>query len=361
MVNNLLIFCMLFISLNLSAQEGVITVLEAPVFATPNIKSKVIQYHRKGQKVYVHPAEYSKDEFKDLFESNPKQVKEDKERYETLFKDKLFDKGKTYYPTTDSKFVKTLTRSAREGYILKEHIFLLYHDKRELDQKVIEKDTTDYRIDEPLPKNYPILTPTGYRGQAFISLGTPTTQAYPYAESINDSGYDFSKEFTFVWSRQVKFDVTRRFFFGSMFTYHHSFTTYLTDNLESEETESRIGIGPFLSYDVWKIDNYIVNLYSSLILNVLNTKTIKQTFLATNQTEIKDYKSMYFSPKFGASFMIKNILSNFDLVTGVNITLNLPHTYEASDSAGTASYWQDSFSVGYFAEQSYFLGLQSDY
>jgi len=343
------------------SKEGVITVLEAPVFSSPNLKSKIIQYHRKGDTVYIHPAEFTKDIYQDLFEEDPETIKKYETKYHNEFTDKLFDVGETYFPNPRSKFVKTLTRSSKDAYILKEHIFLLYEDARELSQKVVKVDPTDYRIDEPLPKNYPIRSETGYRGQGYIGLGTPMGQSYPYAEKINDTGYDFNKEFTFVFSRQVKFDETRRFFFGGMLNFLHSFSTYLTNNIEAKETELRLGIGPYLSYDIWKTDSLIINISSSLLLNIFNLKSINQELSLIDFSENKDYESTYFSPKIGSTLVIRDFLSEYDFISGVNITLNLPHTYTATDNSGTSSYWQDSFSVGYFAEQTYFIGLQTDY
>jgi hypothetical protein len=362
MVKILTIVLFLFISINSSySKVGVITVLEAPVFSAPNIKAKVLQYHRKGESVYVHPAEFSRDMYEDLFEEDPETIKKFETKYQNEFKDKLFDVGVTYFPNPKSKFVKTLTRSAKEGYILKEHIFLLYKDERELSQKVVKVDPTDYRIEEHLPENYPLLNETGYRGQASFGLGTPMGQSYPYAENINDTGYNFNKEFTFVGSRQVQFDQTRRFFFGGMFNILSSSSSYLTNNIEAEETELRLGVGPYLSYDVWKTDSLILNLNTALILNIYNTKSIKQDLTEIDISETKDYKSTYFSPRFGTTLAIRNVLSKFDFISGANITLNLPHTYTATDGSGTAGFWQDSFSVGYFVEQTFFIGMQTDY
>jgi hypothetical protein len=361
MVSKLIIFSIALISIEVFSQEGVITVLEAPVFFAPDSNSKVIQYHRKGATVYVHPAEFSEDFFKDDYANKVKNTKKDELEYNNRFEDVLFENGKVYTPDPESKFVKTLTRSAVEGYILKQHIFLLYKDDREFDQKVVKNDPTDYRIDEPLPKNYPLKTKSGFRGQAYVSLGTPMGQAYPYSENINDTGYDFNKEFTFIGSKQVKFDQTKRLFFGGMFNIHTSTSTYLTSNISAEEGEIRLGIGPFLSYDIWKTDSVAINVNTSLLLNIYNTKTIKQKFTDLNISETREYKSTYFSPRLGSTFIVRDFLSDFDFVSGVNITLNLPHSYETSDKSGNASKWEESFSVGYFAEQTYFIGIQTDY
>ena len=53
----------LFIIPNCWAVNGIISVLEAPIFGEPNETSKVIQYYRKGDQVYIHPQETEEDPF----------------------------------------------------------------------------------------------------------------------------------------------------------------------------------------------------------------------------------------------------------------------------------------------------------
>lgn len=352
------IFFILLVSFNLLASEGVITVLEAPVFRTDDTSSKVLQYHRKGEKIYIHPAEFSRDKYEGLIEEDDIQILNYENKYSEKYRDELFKKGKTYFPNPSSRFYKTLTTSGVEAYILKEHVFLLYEDRRELTQKVIKRDNTDYRIDEPLPEGYPIAKPTGYRGGGTFGLGLTNEKSYPYKENINSTGYDLTKSINFIFTRQVKFDLNRRFFFGGKISIFSSTTNYITDSISSKEDHFKMGIGPYLSYDLWKTEKYIINQSGSLIFNFYDNKTISQKSDSLGINDKVDYSSYNFSPGLTTTFILRKITRDYDLVGGVNFAFNFPRTYKAQSSPNQ---WENSFEVGLNIEQNYFLGLQTDY
>lgn len=358
MVKKIIIFLFVFSLQNLFASEGVITVLEAPIFKEPSINSKILQYHRKGAKIYIHPSEFSKDKYEGLINEDNSQIENYQSTYQKEFKDELFDKGKTYFPKDNYRFYKTLSRSGVEAYILKEHIFLLYKDGRELTQEVIAKDPTDYRIAEPLPKGFPIARPTGYRGIGTFGLGLPSEQSYPYSEKINDTGYDFSKEVNFVWSKQISFDLNRRLYFGGNFSFYTANSKYITENITANEDHLKFGLGPYMAYDAWRSEQYSFTFSGSLLLNFYDQKTIKQSINSTNINDAVVYTSIHLSPRFGSTFAIKDVFPDYDFVLGANITVNLPHTYKAQK---TNAAFENSFEVGYTVQQSYFLGLQTDY
>lgn len=353
-------------SLNSFAKEGVITVLEAPLFKTPDQNSFVIQYVRKGDKVYIHPSEMSRDKYDGLIDETYENIVKYDEKHAKMYPDKLFKKGNTYFPEPSGKFYKTISKSGSDAYILKEHVFLLYKDMRELNQDVVKKDPTDYRIEEPLPKGYPLAQDTGYRGQYIFSMGTPSTNSYPYQESLRDTGYDFTKELIIVWNKQVKWDITRRFFFGGIFYFHSSKVEHTTDNITATEDIFRVGAGPYLSYDIWRNEKYAINFYGAITFNFYDNMEIKQRFpvgevLPETVDDQREYRSTHFSSRIGSQVFIRDFLSEFDLIIGANINLELPHTYTAQTNPEYDEYWEDSFERGWSVQQSYFIGLQSDY
>lgn len=354
------LFLFLFSS-SLWAQQAQVVVLEAPVFAKPDSNSKVVQYLRKGQKIYIHPSELARDRYDGLIDEEHDKIVQFEGNYNKNYPDTFFKNGDTYFPHPSSKFYKTLTKSGADGYILKEHIFLLYKDVRELNQKIVKKDPTDYRIEEPLPKGFPIAQPTGYRGQFLYSMGTPSTSSYPYNEKIDDSGYDYNKELIFIWSRHVKWDLNRRFFFGGTFYFHSSNVKHTTENLDTTENVLRVGAGPMLSYDAWKTDRYAINLNASLTFNFYDNIEIKQSIKSSNVSDSREYKANHFTPRLGSQFFIREILSTFDFVMGINLSLELPYTYSSASSPEYPQYWQDSFDRDWSIQQSYLIGLQSDY
>lgn len=366
MVIKLYLFIFFLISFNSFAQEGVITVLEAPLFSKPDQSSFIVQHIRKGAKIYIHPAEMVKTQYIDIAREQQDNIIHYDDKHSKLYPDKLFPKGETYFPNPKSKFYKTLSKNGSDAYILKEHVFLLYKDMRELDQYVSEKDPTDYRIEEPLPKGYPLRNETGYRGQYIYGMGAPSTDSYPYEQKIKDSGYDYTKELVLVWSRQVKWDLSKRFFFGGLVYFHSGNTQHITKNVTSSESTTKIGIGPYLSYDIWRNNNYAINAYGSITFNFYDRLNIKQSivtddFLPQVLSDQKEYKSTHFGSRFGTQVFIRDILSTFDFIFGANISLELPHSYESASEPQYSKYWETSFRKGLSVHQSYFIGIQTDY
>ena len=236
----------------------------------------------------------------------------------------------------------------------------MYEDKRELDQYVIDKDPTDYRIAEPLPKDYPLRQITGYKGQVNFSLGTPTDQPYPYSEKIKDTGFDFNKELTVVWAKQVSYDKTKRLFFGGEFNFMSGKSKYITKNIDAYEEQIRLGIGPYLAYDLWRQEKNIINIHTSLILNFYDSKEIDQSFSSKDGDRVL-YNSLYFSPKFGADYQRKNLIGPLDLLIGVKLLMHSPHSYKAAKAPSSSDEWVSSYDVGFSVEQAYYLGIQTAY
>ncbi len=69
--------------------------------------------------------------------------------------DKLFRGEEENTAFLEDEFIPTLDRQGNTVYVLSEHIFVYFNDAREYKQRVIAKDPTDYRLEEPLPKKIP--------------------------------------------------------------------------------------------------------------------------------------------------------------------------------------------------------------
>lgn len=361
MVKTFLILSTLIASLNSQAIDGVITVLEAPIFSTPDKLTKVVQYARKGTTLFIHPQEAFRDRYKDV------------EGLETdsypLFKDDdllLGDKD-LYIPKADSDFYKTITKSGNVGYILKEHVFLQYKDRRELSQALRDHDNTDYRITEPLPEGYPLKTKGGYRGQFTFSLGQPNFKPYSYRQKIIDSSFDFIKEVNFVWSKNSESYINKRFFFGLVGGVHLSQINYILETQSSQEENLRLQLGPFASYDTYKSDKYILNISTSLQFVLYDSMEITLTNSATEESETRSYSNLLsVTPNIGSTFIAKKSFFIFDTIAGFNMKFLAPKTYTANDSAKLYGLWQDrgstdSYEQDFKMELTYFLGVQSNY
>lgn len=95
--------------------EGMITVLEAPVWKKPSESSTITQYLRRGDTVTIA----------DL-------------------------------PVINSDFVPIWDSLTNTAYIHTKHLKIFTADAKELQTKSLNQDPTDYRMDEPIPSNYPI-------------------------------------------------------------------------------------------------------------------------------------------------------------------------------------------------------------
>lgn len=343
------------------ALNGTITVLEAPLFAIPDDSSKVIQYYRKGQLIYIHPQEAAQDDFIESLGPLVSTVTPD------LVPDVLFENNKAYAPVENAQFYKTISRNGKEAYILKEHVFLNYKDPREFNQKIIKHDNTDYRIQEPLPTNYPFKTETGYRGLMQFSLGRPNFQAYPYNENISDAQIDFSKEFNFIWSKVEKTDIDKRFFFGVMSSVHSSSIDYLLENQLATQENIRLSVGPSASYDILRNNQFALNSYLSLQALLYDSMDITIQDSVQNLKDRRLYKSLFsVSGVLGLNAIFSKTLYVFDTVIGSNVRINSSKTYKTVNGGREPSMWNSSSSNDeYFqpftSELNFYIGLQSDY
>jgi len=357
-----ILFLSLFIFPFAHALEGTITALEAPLFGVPDEKSKIIQHVRKGSTIYIHDAEAFDDPYKDLTYSKPN------EDFQVQNKDLFITDESIYHPKEDSKFYKTLAKSGREAYILKEHVFIEYRDKRELTQKVQRPDNTDYRIEEPIGKDYPLIKEiSGYRGQTTMALGQPNYKAYPYKQRILDTSFTLAKEFNFTYSKVTDFNYNRRLYFGALGGLHFSSQEYLLTSQRAEQFNSRFYLGPYLSYDIFRNDQLYITTYTSIQFLLYDTMEIKISDVNTNNNESRTYQSMFsLQPSVGANLNFPKGFFNFDSVFGFNIKGLLPKTYTASTSGSYSDFWrqngvQDSFEQPFRVELTYFIGVQSNY
>lgn len=342
--------------------KATITALEAPIFGEPNDKSKVIQYVRKGTQIFIHDAEAFEDPYKEMnFAKDPRE-------FEIINKDLFITDEVIYKPKKESKFYKTLAKSGREAYILKEHVWIDYKDRRELTQKITRPDNTDYRIEEPLTKDYPLIKEkTGYRGQTTMALGQPNYRAYPYRQDILDTSFNLVKEFQFVYSNLVKDNFDRRLYFGYAASLHFSQQEYLLSSQQATQENARFGLGPYLSYDIYRGSKFYISAFTSILFVIYDTMEIKIKDNNTDENETRTYQSLLsLQPSVGSNINFIKIFGDMDAVLGFNIKGLLPKTYNAQTSGEYSDFWvqtnaADTFEQPFRVELSYFFGVQSTY
>lgn len=355
----MVILLLIFFIPSAFAIEGTITVLEAPIFGEPDEKSPVIQYYRKGDMIYLHPQEAAEDPYKDENFRYTKYIEPQK------FDDPLLNKA--YKPNEESRFYKTLARSGREAYVLKEHVFVQFKDAREIGQDVIAFDHTDYRIEEPLPTDYPFLLEDFYRGELKLALGQPNYDPYPFNERVVDQSFNIATEISFVWSKAQELDRKERFFFGAIGGFSVASMDILTPNQSASQRNFRLFLGPHAAYDVYRDEKTIFNLYMNTQFFLLDRMDVSITDNTTNENEERTYTSDWgLSPNIGMSYQWLKIVGDLDLTIGANMRGILPRDYRAIDTGNISNVWRsrgtdDEYYQSFITELTYFIGFQNSY
>lgn len=329
------------------ALEAVVTVLETPLFREKSYDSPVVQYLRKGDTLKVHPSLANSTQYDHLAPSE-----------EALM---AYEMEQVFL---EDEFIPTLDRQGKTAYVLSEHIYIYFNDSREFTQTVIKKDPTDYRLEEPLPKTYPLISPTGYRGQLFLGFTQPSSESYPYPGSVKTKGYMSPVDVSFAMMKQVSYHRQDRFYFGGMLnfrTYKNSFTFF--DKRISQERSVKLGIGPTIAYDAYKGERNRVSLQGSIMAYFINQLDVSQNSLEANET--RGYRAISFSPRISVQYHRKQVIEGLDLVAGTNIEMETPQNFRAIDGGGQASWWRnlgnDEFSTRATFSLAIFAGIQAAY
>lgn len=324
------LFIFFILTTNAFSLEGMITVLDAPIFSDKNESSKILFYKRKGESIYLHNS--SKPQSKD-------------------------------------KFYKTLVPSGKEAFILKEHVIIVFNDKREIGQKIIQHDNTDYRLPEPLPKDYPLKEEIlGYRGHFQFALGQPNIQIYPYKQKILDSSFELSKAFNFIYSKKADLGgFEDRVYFGAIAGFQVSAVDYVLTSQVAKQSQTIFYIGPHLNYEAYSKEKIAINLYLNMQVLIYNNLSIELKDNDTGDKELRDYTNpIGVSPNIGSSINFKKSFLNFDTLLGFNLRGIIPYTYTARTKADDPELWNngdagDNFNQSLRVELSYFLGIRSSY
>lgn len=337
-----LLFLILF-SLKTYALDAVVSVLEAPLFRTKDINSLVIQYKRKGEVIKIHP------------------VLNDELKYDYLKPKKFVANEKFAY--NEDEFIPTYDRLGNVAYVLRDHIFIYFEDDREIAQLPPQKDPTDYRIQEPLPQNYPLKIKSGYRGQLYSGLATPYNESYPYQQSVKNKGYSSPVNLSLNFLRRVSYDTQDRLYFGVSFGFsHHDSTFILTNNNISQEKAYKFGLGPVISYDAFKSKKTRITLMTSVLVNLFHQFDITQTDLNQN-SEMRSYRGYSLTPTLSAFYALLDIAPHLDLLMGTSLAMDIGGDFQVDRGSRYAQWWQnpgsDSFSPRTNINVSAHLGLQS--
>lgn len=360
------LFILLFVSFEALALEAVVTVLETPMFKYKSYDAPVVQYLRKGDVIKVHPS-LANDRDMDKYAPDQKKLEELRDRLiespeynqDPIFRGKV---DMTSY--LEDEFIPTLDRQGNTVYVLSSHIYVYFNDKRELEQKIIANDPTDYRLEEPLPKKYPLKTPVGLRGQLLFGLSQPSYESYDYPDDIKTKGYTSPADLSLTFLKVAPGNYKDRLFIGGTLGFRYSKNEFtFEDKRVSEETGLKLGIGPTISYDAFKGEKNRVNLSGTIMVNLIDRLYISQKLNSVQDN--REYVAYSVAPRINIQYHRKDIYENLDFVLGTSMEMGAATNYRAKTAGSETSWWQnigdDKFTTRTTFTLGGYVGLQSAY
>lgn len=336
---------------NVFAGNGIIVVLETPLFEKADVTSKILGHVRKGDKIYLHDADVGKAPTEVDFDHYNPEVLENR-----------------FYEITEQNeqgFFRTTDQHGHDAFILTGHVKPIYQDDREYTNPITpyKKDPTDYRLAEPLPKEYPLYEKNKYRAGFLFSVGAQDKAPYPHPSFVTKEEYSSRNGLKFYYVRNMLSDENNRFFFGGLFNTNAATSERTHANgYQSEEVNKQAGLGPIMTYDFFRKKNLTISAIGGILVAVNETKVRYKR--NDNFFDTRTYEGLSFIPNVGTNLQFQNIIPHIDLVAAINMELNLPHS-EKSDAASEPVLWQnpkeDTFSRGLMATYSLQFGIQTTY
>lgn len=343
------------------ALDAVVTVLETPLLKYKSYESPVVQYLRKGDVIKIHPSVANQLKYE---EHAPSPEKLEQIRKRTKNEDPLFKGSNENTAFVEDEFIPTLDRQGNIVYVMSEHIYVYFGDKRELDQKLVKRDPTDYRLEEPLPKAYPLKSPQGYRGQFLLGVTQPYYESYPYKEAVKNKGYMSPVDANLTLMKIAKGNYQERLFIGGTLNLRAFENSYsFVDRRFSKEQALRLGLGPTISYDAFKGTKNRVNLSGTILINFIDRLAISQSL--DSRQEERLYTGYSLAPRLSIQYHRKEIMEELDFVLGTTLEMGTATTYRAQNGAAEATWWDNIGSDKFTTRTTYtlgaYIGVQSAY
>ncbi len=340
------------------AAEGMVVVLEAPLFARPNKDAPVVQYVRKGEKIYLHPEVLADPNAHAALAPGP----EGRRRAEESL-------GVEMPAPVDpaSTFLRAKDNQGRDAWILREHVHVWYEDRREWAQRDPIPDPTDYRLMEPLPEGYPLDKSPRSRAWAQLALASPWARSYPYERDTRNKAHDTQLELTasVMWRRSDR--PLNRWFMGISATWRQTEVEYLMPGFGSRERWSRFGFGPSVSYDVLRGEKSRLSLYGTAMLYPFTQLTVTQSDLTATSDPANDSRTYWgfnAGARTGAQWQ-RALGANLDAMVGAWGEAELPLPMRSRNTAAQPSWWRadkgERFTSPALFSFAIFVGLQSAY
>ena len=344
----IIINVLIFVSYSSFAIHAEVIVLEAPLLSRPNLNSRTLQTVRKGKKLFIHSKDLSKSDWEVKYnvDSRGDLVPEDEQNPE---------------------FLKTLTKAGEDAWVPKRYVKVIYHDHRENELKMnpyTTHDPTDYRIEEPLPDSYPLIDPLKARAFMTFSMGPAPKVGFEYGTTVLEESIGSKYSFNTIYAQKVSFDNYDRFYFGGILQISGQRSTYFVDTERTtQETHGEIGIGPYISYDIFRDNDSSLTLYSGFTYNFHRYSVEQKT--RDDQFEERLFSGFSVTPKLGTNYAIKEFIpgTGLDFIFGIETIFNLPYSLSTSTPIEIDEFWNDTseISVPLSAQFNIFVGIRANY
>jgi hypothetical protein len=325
---------------------AMVIVLEAPLLARPDWRAPVLQNKRKGDHIILSAGQIPKAGYEQGVAENYYWKK----------------KGLT---SEHPAFWETLDRNGNTAYIPKKYVKIIFTDERELQTSVAPfgKDPTDYRLSEPLPDTYPFYESDRRRAVVNLLYGPSVKANYAYSGNFQREEFQAHRGVQLMYLKSVSFDPLERFFFGGLLqiSADQTLITFDNDNRAREE-RAVLGLGPYLSYDVYRDHKNIFTLGAGLNLQ-WNRHLIAAVSRAGNFEE-RFFNGLSLRPKLQANYQRRKVFPNVNFVAGIEIESNLPYSLEPSTAPQLQNYWNpnnDTVDVPIGAHFALLIGLTATY
>lgn len=335
------------------AGYGIVTTLEAPIVSDVTLDARVVMTARKGDKIYIHDKYFINGPLDVVYRADDKQNADE-------LKD--LENSEGY-----EKFYETIDKNGQTAYISRYYVKLITQDIREFSQAVtpFDPDPNDYRPAEPLPEGYPIVPSVTYRARASFSIGPDLRSNYNYNRVLTEEDFSNRYGFDISYGRKANWDSENRFYFGGIFQGWTSQAKFLLfDDREAVENRSQLGIGPYVSYDPWRMNDWRLTLQGSLIVNLTRNAISQQDPSGFREERI--FSGISVTPKLTSFFQMKTPTTGVDFIAGMDIQFYLPQNLTSAtqpesgfwNEVGTA---EDSVFIPFTAHWSLFIGIQTNY
>ena len=325
------------------AAQGIVIVLNAPLYKGPDTKTNVVNYVRQGTKIFIFDEDL--DNTIDLAnpqgdESSQQEPEIDVYVDENASDDPLnIEKEDRIYAPQD--FYRTLDKMGRVAYIPKRYLKIIFNDEREESQPVtLPSDETDYRLDDILPPDYPHHRSHQHQFVVSFRTGRPFTAHYAYPSLVEERKTSWRQGFTGHWGGILPFELGYRRYFGLRVSYWGQNSRYLlASGVTAKESLSLIGLGPYFSYTPFRRDSYNLEIQFGINFHLARS-FIHQTY--DEDFEDRAFMGLPFSTSFSLQWSMTELLPWIDIVLAAEGEYFFASHLKQTNSRAIADWWENS-------------------